>query len=129
MLLPLSLSGQASPYVPIDDIAYSYVDALMARDALKALAALERPYTASAIRAAADSSLAHKPTPRVANYLRALEKSLERYELRKPGEPASDTLPFRTKATFDIYVTAETSARQELMLADAQSDAEPGIAG
>ena len=30
-----------------------------------------------------------------------------------------DTLPFRTKATFDLYVTAETSARQELMLADA----------
>ena len=129
MLLPLSLSGQASPYVPIDDIAYSYVDALMARSSLKALSALERPYTASAIRAAVDTSLAHEPTPGGVDYLRTLEKSLERYELRKRGEPASDSLPFRAKATFDVYVTGESSARQELMLADTKDDAEPGMAG
>ncbi len=129
MLLPLSLRGQASPYVPIDDIAYSYVDALMTRGSLDALATLERPYTVNAIRAAADTALERGPTPRLAGYLHALEKTLERYELRKRDEPASDSLPFRTKATFDIYVTAETSARQELMLADARNDAEPGIAG
>jgi hypothetical protein len=129
LLLPLSLSGQASPYVPIDDIAYSYVDALMARGSLKALATLERPYTVGAIRAAADTSLAHDPTPRVAGYLRTLNESLERYELRKRGEQAPDTLPFRAKATFDIYVTGESSARQELMLADTKDDAEPGMAG
>lgn len=129
MLLPLSLRSQASPYVPIDDIAYSYVDALMARGSLKALSALERPYTVNAIRAAADTARAREATPRLSGYLRALEKSLERYELRKRGEPASDTLPFRAKATFDIYVTPETSARQELMLADARDDAEPGSAG
>jgi hypothetical protein len=129
IFLPLSLRGQASPYVPIDDIAYSYIDALMARGSLTALSALERPYTANAIRAAADTALERGPTKSLAGYLRALEKSLERYELRKRGEPASDTLPFRAKATFDIYVTAETSARQELMLADTRDDAEPGSAG
>lgn len=129
VFVPLSLRGQASPYVPIDDIAYSYVDALMTRGSLKSLAALERPYTANAIRAAADSALEREASPRMTGYLRALRQGLERYELRKPGEPASDTVPFRAKATFDIYVTAETSARQELMLADAHADAEPGSAG
>lgn len=129
ILVPLSLRGQASPYVPIDDIAYSYVDALMARGSLKTLSALERPYTVNAIRAAADTALERGATARLTGHLRALQKSLERYELRKPGEPASDTLPFRAKATFDIYVTAETSARQELMLADARDDAGPGSAG
>src|SRR5688572_32799308 len=101
----------------------------MARGSLEALATLERPYTVNAIRAAADTALERGPTPRLAGYLRALEKSLERYELRKHNEPASDSLPFRAKATFDLYVTAETSARQELMLADASNDAEPGMAG
>jgi hypothetical protein len=129
MLLPLALRGQASPYVPIDDIAYTYVDALMARGSLEELATLERPYTVNAIRAAADTALERDPTPRLAGYLRALERSLERHELRKRIEPASDSLPFRAKATFDVYVTAETSARQELMLADASNDAEPGMAG
>jgi hypothetical protein len=129
LLLPLSVEGQASAYVPIDDIAYSYVDALMARGSLKALSMLERPYTANAIRAAADTALERGASPRLTGYLRALEKSLERYELGKAGEPATDTLPFRAKATFDIYVTAETSTRQELMLADAREDAEPGSAG
>lgn len=128
-LAPLSLGAQASPYVPIDDIAYSYVDALMARGALPALSALERPYTATSIRDAADTALARGASPVMTGYLHALEASLERYELRKRGEPASDSLPFRAKASFDVYVTAESSARHELMLADTRSDTEPGSAG
>jgi len=126
---PAALGAQASPYVPLDDIAYSYVDALMARGALPALSALERPYTAAHIRDAADTALAQGASPVMTGYLRALEASLERYELRKKGEPASDSLPFRAKASFDIYGTAESSARHELMLADTKNDAEPGSAG
>ncbi len=128
-LAPLSLGAQASPYVPIDDIAYSYVDALMARGALPALSALERPYTAASVREAADTALARGASPVIAGYLRALQASLERYELRKRGEPASDSLPFRAKASFDVYVTTESSARHELMLADTRDDTEPGSAG
>lgn len=129
LLAPLSLAAQATPYVPIDDIAYTYVDALMARGALPALSLLERPYTSGSIRAAADTALTRSPSPVLESYLRALEISLERYELRKPDEPASDTLPFRAKATFDVYLTSESSARRELMLADARNDTEPGWAG
>lgn len=129
LLAPLSLRAQASPYVPIDDIAYSYVDALMARGSLPALSALERPYTVGKIRAAADTALARGASRAMTGYLNALEKSLERYELRKAAEPESDSLPFRAKASFDVYVTAETSARHELMLADTRNDAEPAASG
>jgi len=115
--------------VPIDDIAYKYIDALMARGSLPALSALERPYTVASIRDAADTALSRQPSRAMTGFLRALEASLERYELRKPGEPATDTLPFRAKATFDIYLTTESSARHELMLADARNDTEPGSSG
>jgi len=128
-IAPAALGAQASPYVPIDDIAYSYIDALMARGALPKLSALERPYLAGDIRAAADTALARGASPILTGYLNALEASLERYELRKKGEPASDSLPFRAKATFDVFGTAESSARHELMLADTKNDAEPGAAG
>ncbi len=129
LVAPLALEGQATPYVPIDDIAYSYVDALMARGALPALSALERPYTVGEIRAAADTALARGASPAMTGYLRTLEANLVRYELRKPGEAASDSLPFRAKASFDIYATGESSGRHELMLADTNSDVEPGSAG
>jgi hypothetical protein len=129
MLAPLSLTSQASPYVPIDDIAYTYVDALMARGSLRPLSALERPYTAGTIRTAVDSALARGPSPVMTGYLRALEASLERYELRSAGDQAGDTIPFRAKASFDVYATGESSARRELMLADTRDDVEPGSSG
>ncbi|HVD60643.1 MAG TPA: hypothetical protein VNC11_07200 [Gemmatimonadaceae bacterium] len=129
MLAPAALRAQASPYVPVDDIAYSYVDALMSRGLLNELSQLERPFTTGALRAAADSALAMQPSRMIAGYLHALEASLERYELRKPNESRSDTIPFRAKATFDIYATAQTSARRELMLADINDAVKPGSAG
>ncbi|HUQ19158.1 MAG TPA: hypothetical protein VM099_06060 [Gemmatimonadaceae bacterium] len=129
LLFPAIIRAQATPYVPVDDIAYNYVDALMARGYLQELSALERPFTAGALRAATDSGLARQPSRRSADYLNALRSSLERYELRKRGESATDTLPFRAKATFDIYGTAQTSARRELMLADVNDAIKPGSAG
>jgi hypothetical protein len=126
---PSPLHAQATPYLPVDDIAYHYIDALMARGSLPSLSALERPYTVGDVRAAADTALARGPSRAMRDFLVTLEAALQRYELRKPGEPASDSLPFRAKATFDIYATGETSGRHELMLADANSYVEPGSAG
>ena len=74
---PMSLQAQASPYVPIDDIAYKYVDALMVRGSLSMLSALERPYTASSIRSAVDTALSHEPSTAMRGFLRALEARLE----------------------------------------------------
>jgi hypothetical protein len=46
---PLALHGQASAYVPLDDIAYTYVNALMARGMFRELSTLERPFTERAL--------------------------------------------------------------------------------
>jgi hypothetical protein len=39
------IAGAQSAYVPLDDVAYVYIDALLARGELRTLSVLERPYT------------------------------------------------------------------------------------
>jgi len=120
------LIAQASPYVPLDDIAYTYIDALMARGAFRELPTLERPFTERAIRTAIDSARAHDPGPVVASYLDALYAAVEKYAVR-PGD--SDSLAaqtFRARGSADIYATEQTSARRELMLSDRQRNFRPG---
>lgn len=138
---------EASPYVPLDDIAYSYIDALMARGELRKLSLLERPYTVSAIRAAlvagADTSSysgsvgTHRgPDRELSN---ALLRSLAPYEVRQAdarkdargddfttGE--TDPTAFAARISAGVYATAQTSGRRELMLADGQRSIEPGAA-
>ncbi|HEX9309923.1 MAG TPA: hypothetical protein VF887_03850, partial [Gemmatimonadaceae bacterium] len=118
--------AQASAYVPLDDIAYTYVDALMARGQLRELSILERPFTEGALRIAIDSARSHAPGEIVGSYLDALYVAVEKYAVR-PGD--SDTVAaqtFRARGTADLYVTAQTSGRRELMLADSISDVRPG---
>ncbi|HEY4671124.1 MAG TPA: hypothetical protein VIG78_03570, partial [Gemmatimonadaceae bacterium] len=62
MMAPVALQAQASAYVPLDDIAYTYVDALMARGALGELAVLERPFTQRALSASIDSARTREPS-------------------------------------------------------------------
>jgi hypothetical protein len=123
---PSRVVAQASAYVPLDDIAYTYIDALMARGQLRELSVLERPFTEGAVRTAIDSARTHEPGPMLSSYLDALYGAVEKYAVR-PGN--SDTLAaqtFRARGTVDLYVTAQTSGRRELMLADSSSDARPG---
>ncbi|MFL5554671.1 MAG: hypothetical protein ACJ78D_02660 [Gemmatimonadaceae bacterium] len=121
-----AISAQGSAYVPLDDIAYSYVDALMARGALRELATLERPFTERALRVAIDSARTREPGPVMASFLDALYGAVEKYAVR-PGEAdTSAALVFRARATGDAYVTAQTSGRRELMLADSINGVRPG---
>ena len=129
MLLPGMLTAQASAYVPTDDIAYAYVDALVARGMLPRLSALERPYTVNSIRDALADSAQRIPTGVVASYVRALRSSIARYDLRGVDEPTNSRSTFRARATFDFYTTAQTSARRELMLGDSGDDVSPAVAG
>ena len=64
--------GQASAYVPLDDIAYTYVDALMARGLFRELSALERPFTERRCAVAVDSARTREPGAMVSSYLDAL---------------------------------------------------------
>ena len=126
LAIPGTLRAQASAYVPLDDVAYSYVDALMARGQLQELSALERPFTERAIRVAVDSARARSPGTIVSSYLDALYEAVEKYAVR-PGN--SDTLAaqtFRARGTGDLYATAQTSGRRELMLSDRSKSVRPG---
>ena len=112
--------------MPLDDIAYTYVDALMARGHLRELSTLERPFTEGSLRTAIDSARTREPGPVVSSYLDALYHAVEKYAVR-PGN--SDTLTaqeFHARGTGDAYATAQTSGRRELMLADSTSDVRPG---
>jgi hypothetical protein len=123
---PSALSAQASAYVPLDDISYTYVNALMARGLFRELSTLERPFTESAIRMAIDSARTREPGEVVSSYLDALYAAVEKYAVR-PGD--SDTLSaqtFRARGTVDAYVTAQTSGRRELMLSDRTRSFRPG---
>jgi len=124
--VPSAARSQASAYVPLDDIAYRYIDALMARGSFKELSTLERPFTERAVRVAIDSARTREPGPVVGSYLDALYNAVEKYAVR-PGN--SDTLAaqtFRARGTTDLYLTAQTSGRRELMLSDRQRDVRPG---
>jgi hypothetical protein len=124
--IPVIVRAQASAYVPLDDIAYTYVDALMARGQLHELSILERPFTERTLRIAIDSARTHEPGAVVASYLDALYGAVEKYAV-KPGD--SDTLTaqaFHARGTADLYVTAQTSGRRELMLADSANGVKPG---
>ena len=93
VVAPSAASGQASAYVPLDDVAYTYVDALMARGMFKEFSMLERPFTERALRVAIDSARTREPGPIIRSYLDELYKSVEKYALR-PGD--SDTLSAQT---------------------------------
>ena len=124
--IPDSAIAQASAYVPLDDIAYNYVDALMARGQLRELSALERPFTEMALRVAVDSARIRGPSTIISSYLDALYHAAEKYAVRPGNSDTSLAQTFRARGTVDVYATAQTSGRRELMLADSTSDVRPG---
>lgn len=119
-------SAQASAYVPLDDIAYTYVDALMARGWFRELSALERPFTQRALGAAIDSARVREPSARVTSYLDALYQSIEKYSVRPGNQDTLAAQTFRARFSGDLYVTGQTSGRRELMLNDESSALRPG---
>lgn len=126
-LQPSAVRAQASAHIPLDDIAYTYVDALMVRGWLRQLSALERPFTERALATAIDAARTREPGTVITSYLDALSRSIQKYAVR-PGN--SDTVAaqtFRARFTGDLYLTAQTSGRRDLMLADDRSThARPG---
>jgi hypothetical protein len=130
LLAPTSLHAQASAYVPLDDIAYTYIDALMARGQLRSLSVLERPYTEGAIRDAVDSvrsgTEANEPSDMMRSYFDGLWYAIEKYAVRPRVSDTTQAKVFRARASNDFYLTGQTSGRRELMLADSTTDVRPG---
>lgn len=104
-----------TPYLPLDDIGYTYIDALQDAPGFRSLSAIERPYTAGQIRTALDSALAGTPSRIERTFLDALSGTIRKYEMRPAGDD-----PDEPRALFDgeLYGTAQTSGRRDLMLAD-----------
>jgi hypothetical protein len=109
-------------YVPVDDPAYAFVDALLVRGALPTLSTLERPYTARQIREAMAASRTDAGGKAIGAWRRALDRALRRFE-----RPAGDSSRAWLQATAGVALTGQSSARRELMLADATSGAYPAL--
>jgi hypothetical protein len=123
---PFVARAQASPYVPLDDIAYTYVDALVARGGMKGFSLLERPYTERALHVAIDSARTHENSAMVSSYLDALEGAIAKYAIRPGNSDSVAEQIFRARFTGDLYATAQTSGRRELMLSDGNGGVRPG---
>jgi hypothetical protein len=108
--------------VPLDDVAYVYIDALVARGQLRALPLLDRPYAVRAIRDALAADRrpvrargVRRPVsnPQVAELRTRLERALSKYDFasRRRGI-------VRAELSASLWVTGETSGQRELMMAD-----------
>ncbi|MBA3646784.1 MAG: hypothetical protein H0W63_11495, partial [Gemmatimonadaceae bacterium] len=117
------VQAQASAYVPLDDIAYQYVDALASRGLLPSLSGLERPYTRRELDAAVDSARERVTSPVLVAWLDALSGTGRKYAVASD----SDSSSVHARFSGDAYVTAQTSGRRELMLSDREKSVRPGI--
>jgi hypothetical protein len=124
--IPATARAQASPYVPLDDIAYAYVDAMVARGALRELSVLERPFTVRVLREAIDSARARELGPVTSSYLDMLYRAVEKYAVRPGDSDSTAAQTFRARGTVNVYATAQTSGRRELMLSDRRKSVRPG---
>lgn len=119
-------AAQASLYVPLDDIAYRYADALIARGELRGLSLLERPYNAGALTAGADTALAHAHSPVVRSYAIALLTALLRYSTGTAGETSAIEDP-KFIVNADVFATAQSSGERNLMQADTHNSVTGGV--
>lgn len=122
--VPSIAHAQASLYVPLDDIAYRYADALMARGELRGVSLLERPYTAAALAAGADTALGRATSPVVRSYAIALRTALQRYTVAS-GATSLGNAEFLANA--DVFATATTSGQRDLMQADTNRSITGGV--
>ena len=126
-----AVQAQASPYLPLDDIGYAYIDALQARGELRRLSMLERPYTVREIESALGEPPVVPTSPVLESWRAALRSTLATYD---PHGGACDSAcrsgradELAVRATVGAFATATTSANRELMTADDSSGAYPGV--
>lgn len=134
--VPASLLGQGTADIPLEDNAYSYIDALLARGILHSLSSLERPYSLADVRKA----LAHDEdridaSRTLTGYATALRRVLRKYDagsydarLRRKAQPrdTSQTALLRYTVGVDAYATGQTSSIREVMLDNGQRAVYPG---
>lgn len=108
--------------LPMDDVAYTYIDALQARGMLRDLPIIERPYTVGAVRAAVRGVRERLRDAGTTRWLVAIERAAEKYA---PRVSATDSGVFA--ASLAGYGVAQTSGRRELMQSDRVNTVAPGF--
>ncbi len=105
--------------LPVDDVAYSYIDALQARGLLRELPLVERPYTVGAVRAALATARADRAGTTYKRWLDAIEAAATKYAPIVAGDAL----------TLGIggYAVAQTSGQRDLMRADDANAVAPGF--
>lgn len=115
-------AAQASAYVPLDDVSYAFVDALLARGEMASLSGLERPYTRGELARAIDSARTRVTSPVLISWLDALARTISKYDVAADSD---STANFHARFGGDLYATAQTSGRRELMLANGGNHVDP----
>lgn len=112
-LAPRTLPAQqpASPLVPLDDVTYVYVDALVARGALRELSLLDRPYAVAQLRAALAAARAERPALR--RWIDAADRAAAKYAARTPADTAADRYALLVAPV--LGATAQTTGARDLL--------------
>lgn len=108
--------------LPLDDIAYTYIDALQMRGALRTLPTLERPYSVGAVRAAVAAARGSLHDAGSARWLDAILAAADKYA---PGVTTSDSGVF--VAGIAGYAVAQSSGNRDLMQSDRVTTFAPGF--
>lgn len=115
---PARVAAQGT-LLPVDDVAYTYIDALQARGQLRELPLLERPYTVGAVRAAIARARTRTPDSRYAWWYAAIEQAALKYA---PADQRDGLT-----VGVGVYGVGQTSGRRDLMRADDNSAVAPGF--
>ena len=123
LLLGASAARAQNALLPLDDIAYTYIDALLSRGALRDLAIIERPYSVGAVRSAISTTREQLHDAGALRWLSAIAAAADKYA---PGVIASDSGVFA--ASLGAYGVAQTSGNRDLMQSNRINTTAPGFA-
>jgi hypothetical protein len=118
--------AQNSAFLPVDDNAYNYLDALISRGRLWQLSALERPYRIGAVKSAIASDTAAASSG-VQRLKRQLSQSLLKYDASGLSDSTLDSKAMHVAITPYLFATAQTSGVRDLMHADSTNHVRPGF--
>ena len=121
VLLTAPLTAQRA-LLPLDDIAYTYIDALQVRGLLRDLPVIERPYSVGAVRASVAAARGALRDGGSARWLSAIEAAADKYA---PGIIDADSGMFA--AGLAGYGVAQTSGNRDLMQSDRVNTLAPGF--
>ncbi len=108
--------------LPLDDIAYTYIDALQSRGMLRELPIIERPYSVGAVRKATAAARAALRTASNARWLDAIDAAAAKY-----ASHVSDADSAVFTASLAGYGVAQSSGTRDLMQSNRENTLAPGF--